>query len=86
MLQQIENITVYVNRRPVSLPAGSTVAAAVALAGVRQFRRSVAGEPRAAVCGMGICFECRVNIDGRPHQRSCQRLCRQGMEIRTDDA
>jgi sarcosine oxidase subunit alpha len=68
----------------VEAPAGSMVSAAVALAGKVAFRRSVTGEPRAPLCGMGICFECRVTIDGRPHQRSCQVPCRQGMEVRTD--
>jgi len=33
---------------------------------------------------MGICFECRVTVDGRPHVRSCQVVCRPGMEVRTD--
>ncbi|HEY4962870.1 MAG TPA: 2Fe-2S iron-sulfur cluster-binding protein [Terriglobales bacterium] len=47
-------------------------------------RRSVSGEPRGALCGMGICFECRVSINGRPHCRSCQILCEPGMEVNTD--
>ncbi|MFN6201241.1 MAG: 2Fe-2S iron-sulfur cluster-binding protein, partial [Acidobacteriota bacterium] len=47
-------------------------------------RRSVAGAPRGALCGMGICFECRVEIDGIAHSRSCQIYCRAGMEVRTD--
>ena len=45
--------------------------------------RSVTGEPRGPLCGMGICFECRATIDGMPHQRSCQILCAAGMEVRT---
>jgi D-hydroxyproline dehydrogenase subunit gamma len=48
------------------------------------FRRSVKGDPRGPLCGMGICFECRVTIDGIPHSPSCQTLCRAGMEVRTD--
>jgi D-hydroxyproline dehydrogenase subunit gamma len=36
------------------------------------------------LCGMGICFECRVTIDGREHCRSCQIPCAEGMEVRTD--
>ena len=54
------------------------------MAGVSQFRRSVSGEPRGPLCGMGICFECRVTIGGRAHCRSCQEVCRPGMEVRTD--
>ena len=79
-----EQIHLRVNGRPVSVAAGSTVAAAVLLAGETSFRRSVRGERRGPLCGMGICFECRVTIDGEPHGRSCQTLCRPGMEVRTD--
>ncbi len=72
---------VRVDGKPVEVPAGATVAAAVSLAGVTEFRQSVSGEPRGPVCGMGICFECRVTIDGREQARSCQTPCREGMEI-----
>ncbi len=75
---------VTVNGKPVEVPNGTMVSAAVALAGVTAFRRSVTGEPRAPLCGMGICFECRVTVDGRPHVRSCQTPCREGLEVRTD--
>ncbi len=70
-----------INERPFAAAPGSTVAAAILSAGVTAFRRSVTGEPRAPLCGMGICFECRVTIDGAPHQRSCQIAVREGMEI-----
>lgn len=79
-----EVVTVRVNGRAVAVPGGCTASAAIALAGEAIFRRSVSGEPRAPLCGIGVCFECRVTIDGRPHQRSCQTVCREGMEIQTD--
>jgi predicted molibdopterin-dependent oxidoreductase YjgC len=75
---------VRVNGREVAVPAGSMVSTAVVLAGETAFRRSVTGEARAPLCGMGICFECRVTIDGREHQRSCQVVCSDGMDVRTD--
>jgi D-hydroxyproline dehydrogenase subunit gamma len=78
-------IQIRVNGRAVTVPDGTVVAAAVFGAGVTAFRRSVRGESRGPLCGMGICFECRVTIDGVAHRRSCQTLCRAGMEIRTDD-
>ena len=78
-----DQITITVNGLPVSVPAGAMVSAAVALAGVKVFRRSVIGEPRAPVCGMGICFECRVTINEQEHSRSCQIPCEPGMEVRT---
>jgi D-hydroxyproline dehydrogenase subunit gamma len=76
-------VRLQVNGRSVSAPAGATVAAALLGAGEVTFRRSVTGEPRAPLCGMGICFECRVTIDGQAHARSCQIVVRDGMEIRT---
>jgi predicted molibdopterin-dependent oxidoreductase YjgC len=79
-----ELLSVTVNGRAVEVPAGCTAAVALAIAGVDFARLSVSGAPRAPVCGMGICFECCATIDGRSHQRTCQTVCRPGMEIRTD--
>ena len=75
-------VTMNVNGAPVTVAPGTTVAAAIAMTGAAT-RRSVTGEPRGPLCGMGICFECRATIDGTPHQRSCQILCAAGMEVRT---
>jgi len=77
-------VTVSVNGQPVTVESGTMVSTAVALAGAAVFRRSVTGEARAPLCGMGICFECRVTIDGHPHCRSCQIPCAEGMEVCTD--
>jgi D-hydroxyproline dehydrogenase subunit gamma len=80
-----DQVQIRVNGQPVRVPTGTIVAAAVAQAGVTRFRRSVLGQPRGPLCGMGICLECRVTINGQPHCRSCQTLCADGMEVRTDD-
>ena len=72
------------NERRVTGTPGSTVAAALLDAGVRSFRRSVRGEPRGPLCGMGICFECRVTIDGVPHRRACLVPVADGMRVTTD--
>jgi hypothetical protein len=79
-----EAVKLSVNGAAITVPAGAMVSTAIALAGVSRYRRSVSGEPRGPLCGMGICFECRVTIDGRAHCRSCQVVCRAGMEVRTD--
>ncbi len=78
-------VTLSVNGQRVVVPAGSMVSTAVALAGVTTYRRSVTGEPRAPLCGMGICFECCVRINGLPHCRSCLILSESGMEVQTDE-
>jgi D-hydroxyproline dehydrogenase subunit gamma len=77
-------VNLSVNGIAVSVPAGTMVSTAVAEAGITRFRRSVSGEARAPLCGMGICFECRVTINGRAHCRSCQVPCEEGMEVATD--
>lgn len=67
------------------LPAGVTVAAALQLAGDGCTRVSVRGERRAPLCGMGICQECRVLIDGQL-RLACQTIVRDGMAIDTGGA
>lgn len=79
-----DRVRVMVNGVPVAVRSGCTVAAAIMIAGQTALRRSVTGESRGPLCGMGICFECRVTVDGMPHTRSCQMLCRDGMEVHTD--
>ncbi len=79
-----DTVTLRVNGNTVSVAAGATVAVAVALAG-SPCRTSVTGEPRGPLCGMGICFECRVSINGQKHCRSCQTICEPGMDVTTND-
>jgi len=78
-------VTICINGTDREVEEGISVAAALVNADVWQFRTAVGGEPRAPICAMGICFECRVTIDGRPHRRSCMESCRQGMEVVTGD-
>ena len=79
-----ETVLLSVDDVSVEMPAGSMVSAAILKTGISAFRRSASGEPRGPLCGMGICFECRVTIDGEPHCRSCQTVCNDGMDVRTD--
>jgi D-hydroxyproline dehydrogenase subunit gamma len=79
-----DQIQVRVNGKPVRVLSGTIVAAAVVRAGMTRFRRSVLGQSRGPLCGMGICMECRVTINGQAQCRSCQTLCVEGMEIRTE--
>ena len=77
-------ITLRINNQEISVVEGSTVATAIFASDAKNFRRSVSGESRFPLCGMGICFECRVSIDRVKYQRSCQILAEHGMEIETD--
>ena len=77
------DIQIFINGRKTSATTQTSVAAAILQAGETAFRTSVSGQPRAALCGMGICYECRVTINGVPHSRSCQIFCVEGMNIVT---
>ncbi len=77
-------VNISLTGRPLKIPAGTVVAAAIALAGITRFRGSVSGQPRGPLCGMGICMECRVTINGQANCRSCLVVCAEGMEIQTD--
>jgi predicted molibdopterin-dependent oxidoreductase YjgC len=78
-------IAITVDGRPLVVAPGTSVAAAVELAAPgRGARVSPAGARRQPLCGMGVCGECRVGVDGRAHRLGCQTACVAGMEIRTD--
>ena len=76
-------IDIVVNGKPMSVPSGATVAAALLNDRVSRFRESVIGEGRGPVCGMGICYECRVTINDVPQQRACLTLVEHGMRVET---
>lgn len=80
-------MTVYVNAVAIEVVEGASVAAAVELAtvsGPAVYRESVTGDKRAALCGMGVCKECRVTIDGCAHQLACMTRCVPQMSIMTN--
>ena len=76
-------VSIVADGRTVSVPVGVTVAAALIDLGVASFRRSVSGEPRGPLCGMGTCYECRVTIDGVMHRRACLVPVAEGMRVDT---
>ena len=76
-------VEVTVDGQRVLAPPGTPVAVLLLNEGVLRFRDSVGGAARAPLCGMGICFECRVTIDGVAHQRACLVPCVDGMVVET---
>jgi len=82
MSEQSQFICVRVNNEAVQLSERCTVLNALATS--RQFstRLGVRGR-RGPACGMGICQECRVRIDGRL-ALACLSWCSDGMNITTE--
>ncbi len=66
---------------PIPFQAGQSVAAALTDAGVRDLRQTAKGHPRGMFCGMGVCQDCLVTIDGVPNQRACMSLAGNGMTV-----
>jgi sarcosine oxidase subunit alpha len=77
------DVLIHVDEVVVRAADGVSLAAALLDAGVVAFRRSVGGEPRAPLCGMGVCFECRITVDGVAHQRACLVRVVDGMRVST---
>lgn len=78
-----ETIPVTVNGQQVQIPSGITVAVALTILN-QPCRTSVSGQPRGPLCAMGICYECRVTINGIANRLACQTLCTSGMEVQTN--
>jgi len=78
----LRQITVWLNGNSIAVMEGAMASSAFLAAGI-PCRISVDGEPRTALCGMGICFDCRATVDGVAHRRTCQTPCREGMRIET---
>lgn len=75
-------VHVHIDGTAIELAAGHSIAAALALVPPGCSRTSVTGERRAPLCGMGICHECRVLVNGKS-RLACQTLCTDGMVVHT---
>ncbi len=63
---------------------GQSLAAAFMAIGRRSWRYTPRrGEPRGIFCGMGLCFDCLVQVDGRPNVRACLTPVADGMRVET---
>ncbi len=63
---------------------GESIAAALLASGRRDLRVAPRqGEPRGMYCGIGLCFECVMAVDGRGQVRTCQTPVQDGMRIWT---
>jgi aerobic-type carbon monoxide dehydrogenase small subunit (CoxS/CutS family) len=78
-------LSITVDGQPVQAFAGETVAAALLALGRRTFRHTEQGAPRGLYCGMGVCFDCLVTVDGVENVRACLTPVAEGMAITTAD-
>ena len=77
-------LSFYFDGEPIAAFEGETIAAALLAAGRRVLRTTaVTGTPRGVFCGMGICFDCLVVVDGEPSRRACMIFAKDGMRVET---
>ena len=74
-------VTVRFGNRLIPTIAGQSVLAALVGAGEMALRTTARGEQRGLFCGMGVCQECLVDIDGQGNQRACMTTVRDGMIV-----
>jgi aerobic-type carbon monoxide dehydrogenase small subunit (CoxS/CutS family) len=78
-------VTISVNGEKVKAHIGETVAAVLLVENLYAMRTTIAGEPRGVFCGMGICFDCLVVVNGIPNTRACMTWVTDAMVISTQD-
>ncbi len=77
-------VKVTVDGKLIEAYEGETIAAALLAAGISTFRLSQKNkQPRSIYCGMGICFECLVTVDGVHAVRACITPVAEGMQVET---
>jgi predicted molibdopterin-dependent oxidoreductase YjgC len=70
--------------REIGYEPGQSVGAALWAAGVRSWRTTrLGGRPRGLFCGIGVCFDCLVTVDGRADERACVVPAGPGLDVRT---
>lgn len=75
------DIAISFEGEPVAALEGESVAAALTASGHLALRLARTGAPRGLFCGMGVCFDCLVTVDGRAGQRACLTKVAPGMRI-----
>jgi D-hydroxyproline dehydrogenase subunit gamma len=76
-------IELSVDGTPLHAPAGQSLAAALLAAGRAALRHSPSGTPRGVYCGIGVCQECRVHVEGQGVVRACVTPVAAGMRVST---
>ena len=72
--------------RAVPFAAGQSIGAALVADGVLSWRTTRHdAKPRGLFCGIGICFDCLVVVDGRPNRRACIVTAEAGMTVRAQE-
>jgi D-hydroxyproline dehydrogenase subunit gamma len=84
-LERGRAVTLALDGRAVRAYEGESVAAVLLAEGGLATRYTRSGAPRGVYCGMGVCFDCLVVVDGVPNTRACMTWVRVGMRVSRQD-
>jgi predicted molibdopterin-dependent oxidoreductase YjgC len=84
-LERGARLSLTLDGRAVHAYEGETVAAVLLAEGHIATRNTRNGSPRGVYCGMGVCFDCLVVVDGVPNTRACVTWVRDGMDVARQD-
>ncbi len=85
-IKRKEKVTIKVNGKEVTAYMGETLLAALIASGYRSLKKSpVLKESRGGLCGMGVCYECLVTLNGIKNVRACMQEIQPDMEIEIEE-
>ena len=71
---------------PMRAQDGQTIAAALIDHGINSWRRTrVDDQPRGILCGIGVCFDCLITVNGEPNVRACMARVEPADELRSQE-
>lgn len=77
-----KTVSLRIDGERVSARPDDTIAAVLLTLSGDAIRHTAKGSSRTAYCMMGVCFDCLVEVDGRPNTQACMVTVREGMVIR----
>lgn len=80
------SVTIRLEGEPLVGIEGQTIAGILLASGRMSWRTTaVRGTPRGLFCGIGVCYDCILEVNGVRDVRACQRIASDGDEIRCQD-
>jgi predicted molibdopterin-dependent oxidoreductase YjgC len=82
-----EQVAIEVDGQEIVAYQGETVATAFLASGINTFYTSIEvfNAPNRLFCGMGVCMQCLVTINGQTSHKACQTMVQTGMKVETHD-
>jgi len=82
LLEERKKVTIEIDGQKIEALEGEPIAAALWAVGIRDFRYTRnRKEPRGFFCGIGLCTDCKMIVNGIPNIRTCVTLVEKGMKI-----